>query len=158
MCVYGEGLAFLLNQPYKSKILSQVNVISRATPENKAAILALLKSNGYTTLMCGDGTNDVGALKQSHVGIALLNTFIATKEKKEKKKEKALDINDYDQGPKGTRAKRAKVRHNEKPAKVIKMSRAKAKKLKQRWMERLEEDIHCYERKERKEKGESTRY
>ncbi len=40
-----------------------LQVFARTSPEQKEMILKTLRAGGQTTLMCGDGTNDVGALK-----------------------------------------------------------------------------------------------
>lgn len=52
-----------------------IKVFARMSPDGKADVIKALKERGFTTLMCGDGGNDVGALKQADVGLALLSGF-----------------------------------------------------------------------------------
>lgn len=38
-------------------------VFARTTPAQKALVIEAFAKQGLTTVMCGDGTNDVGALQ-----------------------------------------------------------------------------------------------
>ncbi|KAI4100779.1 MAG: hypothetical protein L6R37_005271 [Teloschistes peruensis] len=73
LCVTGYALSKYKNEEALPSLLRHTWVYARVSPKQKEDILLGLKDAGYTTLMCGDGTNDVGALKQAHIGVALLN-------------------------------------------------------------------------------------
>lgn len=73
LCVTGYALAKFQGQVGWKQILRYVWVYARVSPKQKEELLLGYKDMGYYTLMAGDGTNDVGALKQAHIGVALLN-------------------------------------------------------------------------------------
>lgn len=73
ICITGYALNHLSSHVQIMDLLKRTWVYARVSPAQKEFILLSLKDAGYNTLMCGDGTNDVGALKQAHIGVALLN-------------------------------------------------------------------------------------
>ncbi|EDO17605.1 hypothetical protein Kpol_1061p30 [Vanderwaltozyma polyspora DSM 70294] len=73
IAVTGYALDLLKKHSQLRDLLRHTWVYARVSPSQKEFILNELKDMGYKTLMCGDGTNDVGALKQAHIGVALLN-------------------------------------------------------------------------------------
>lgn len=78
LCIGGDCFEMLLRTGTVLQVIPYVKVFARVAPEQKELILTTLKTVGRMTLMCGDGTNDVGALKQANVGIALLNAMPPT--------------------------------------------------------------------------------
>ena len=50
----------------------------------------MLNKLGNTTMMCGDGTNDVGSLKRANVGLAIVNNRDPTPEEKKKRKQMSM--------------------------------------------------------------------
>jgi predicted P-type ATPase len=75
IAITGEAWNILSSsQPqYAEAIMKHIRVFGRCKPADKVSVVTSFATNGYTTLMCGDGQNDCGCLKAAHVGVALSN-------------------------------------------------------------------------------------
>lgn len=75
LCYTGKAIQKLDETELKS-VVSKCNIFARMSPNDKSLVIRTLKENGEFTMMTGDGTNDVGALKQAHVGVGLLENSL----------------------------------------------------------------------------------
>lgn len=73
LCVNAESIPTTTLATLIAQYSEHIAVWARCAPTHKEDIVTDLKQKEHMVLMAGDGTNDVGALKQAHAGIAVLN-------------------------------------------------------------------------------------
>ena len=82
LCIPGDALSKMSEETLLlDTYIPLTSVFARVTPDQKELIVKVLRDQELGVLMCGDGTNDVGALKGADVGVALL-TPVQKKKKK----------------------------------------------------------------------------
>lgn len=78
VCLEGIELNRYTDNELK-KLLKNVSVIARASPEDKYRIVRVLQETGEEVVMIGDGVNDMPAVKSADLGIAMNDGSKATK-------------------------------------------------------------------------------
>ena len=53
------------------KVIDEVDVCCRVSPQNKTKIVDAFKAKGHVVAMTGDGVNDAPALKRANIGVAM---------------------------------------------------------------------------------------
>jgi len=140
LCVTGEALRAAVAQDSSLwSHMEHIRVFARMKPQDKEAVLKQLRAHGRYTLMCGDGANDVGALKQAHVGLALLSGFGDANTKKATQSELAAMAEAATKAGDLETARRVKEAAAEKAAEQAARERAQ-KEAQDRWRMEAERD------------------
>lgn len=66
-------------QEHYRKLIKQYTIFGRATPEEKAALIHAMKTEGETVCMVGDGANDVLAMKEADLSVSMASGDQAAK-------------------------------------------------------------------------------
>lgn len=91
-CVPGEVFSHPKEAEELKKHFALIRIFARVTPEEKESIIVQLRELGYNSMMVGDGSNDVGALKQADVGVSVINNEETERELIQQAREQQLKI------------------------------------------------------------------